>query len=149
MTMADFAGTDRFRIIRPLGAGGMGKVYEAEDRERGQRVALKTLKNSTPEALYRIKSESRALAELSHPNLVGRYDLFAGQASCFFTMELIEGEDFLKHVRPGTAQAPKLEYEGTTLDAVQHEGGGGAATLPWAKTLDAVSRPPQYDEERL
>jgi len=90
---------ERFRIMRRLGAGGMGVVYAAEDRERGEVVALKTLKHTDYETLYRMKREFRALADLAHPNLVALYDLFVDEASCFFTMELIDGVDLLTYVR--------------------------------------------------
>ncbi len=83
----------------------MGVVYEAYDKERSQRVALKTIKNPSPETIYRLKREFRALAELSHPNLIALYDLFVAE-ECFFTMELIEGVPLLQHLRPDTPGAP-------------------------------------------
>src|SRR5207253_769612 len=56
-----FTGTDRFVVRRRLGAGSFGVVYEALDRERNARVALKTLRVGTGRALYRFKQEFRAL----------------------------------------------------------------------------------------
>src|ERR1700722_17154576 len=60
----------RFRILRRLGEGGMGVVYEAEDRERGGKVALKTLRQTSPEHLARLKREFRVMQEVHHANLV-------------------------------------------------------------------------------
>ena len=74
---ADFTGTERFGIVRRIGAGGMGVVYEAHDRERDARVALKTLHRLDAEALYRLKQEFRALTDISHPNLIQLYELFS------------------------------------------------------------------------
>ncbi len=95
----EFGGTDRFRVIRQLGEGGTGVVYEAEDLQRGQRVALKTLKQHDLETLYRLKREFRALADLSHPNLVDLYDMVQEAETCFFTMELVSGRNIIQHCR--------------------------------------------------
>ncbi len=89
---------DRYRIVRRIGSGGMGVVYEAEDLERGQRVALKTVRDPSADKIYRFKREFRALAELSHPNLIALKELVVGD-ECFFTMELLDGSDFLEYVR--------------------------------------------------
>ena len=55
----------------------------------------------SPERLYSIKREFRAVADLRHPNLVALHELFATGDACFFTMELIRGVDFIRYVRPG------------------------------------------------
>src|SRR5688500_18933600 len=94
--MQDVASSiDRYQVVRRTGAGGMGVVYEAEDLERGQKVALKTIANPDVEKIYQLKREFRVLADLSHPNLVALYDLVVVDSSCFFTMELLDGEDLL------------------------------------------------------
>jgi serine/threonine protein kinase/tetratricopeptide (TPR) repeat protein len=96
--MGTFQGTSRFRVVRQLGAGGMGVVYEALDVERNEHVALKTLEDMDAEALLRFKREFRALHGLDHPNLVRLGELFEQDGRWFFTMELVPGEDFLSHV---------------------------------------------------
>ena len=91
---------ERYELTRQLGAGGMGVVYEAIDRERGGRVAVKTLQHASPEALLRLKSEFRSLADLVHPNLVRFDELVEHRGHWFLVMELITGRDFVAHVRP-------------------------------------------------
>ena len=86
-------GTSRFRLGRRLGEGGFGVVHEVEDRERGGRLAAKFLRHPHPEWLVRFKNEFRALADLSHPNLVRLHELHNAGAQWFFTMELIDGGD--------------------------------------------------------
>ncbi len=105
----DFRGTERFEILRRIGEGGMGVVYEALDRERQEKVALKILLRVSPSAIYRIKKEFRALADVSHPNLVRLHELVYAQDRWFFTMELIHGVNFLHHVRPGMVSEAQTE----------------------------------------
>ncbi len=93
------AGSSRFTVQGRLGKGGMGVVYRVIDHDRGELVALKTMRRIDPRALYRFKQEFRTLADLSHPNLVNLYELVAVDDQWFFTMELIEGIDFIRYVR--------------------------------------------------
>ena len=90
----------RFELVRELGEGGYGAVYEALDRELQMRVALKQLSRVGPDALLRFKREFRALADLRHANVVRLFELFEEGGSWFFTMELLEGDNFSAHVRP-------------------------------------------------
>ncbi len=95
----------RFEVGQRLGAGGMGVVYEAYDREHDMRVALKTLRRVDARSLYRFKKEFRALQDLEHPNLVRLGELFEHERTWFFTMELVEGTDFVSYVCDGAASA--------------------------------------------
>ncbi len=96
-----FAGTARFHPLALLGRGNMGAVYRVLDRETETEVALKTLHTRVPEQLYRLKQEFRALADLTHRNLVELYELVVAGDAGFFTMELIDGAPFTEHVRRG------------------------------------------------
>jgi len=89
---------ERFRVDRSLGKGGFGVVYEAFDLQRQARVALKLLHGSDAGSLFRLKREFRALADLSHPNLVALHELFADHEPWFITMELVDGVDFITYV---------------------------------------------------
>jgi eukaryotic-like serine/threonine-protein kinase len=96
----------RFQIVRALGQGGMGVVYEALDATRAGRVALKTLTRCGPQDLYRLKNEFRSLSDVAHPNLVALHEFICDDDVWFFTMDLLEGEDFLAYVRGG--EVPEL-----------------------------------------
>lgn len=96
---------DRFEIRRRIGSGGMGVVYEAFDRKRRELVAIKTLINLSPETLIAFKREFRSLVEIRHPNLIRFGELIHAEERWFFTMELLEGQNFIEYVRPGAGEA--------------------------------------------
>ncbi len=105
MTAATALDRGRYELVRQLGRGTGGVVYEAFDRERGLAVAVKQLQVDDAERIFRFKAEFRALADVSHPNLVRFEDLFEEGGRWFFTMELVEGVDLLAYVRGGAAAA--------------------------------------------
>ncbi len=84
----------RYKIIRTIGVGGMAIVYEAIDLATGNHVAIKTLKDSisdNPQALRRFINESKAVAMLSHPNIVKILDVSVKTEHKFIVMEYING----------------------------------------------------------
>lgn len=93
-----FSPPERFSLVRRLGAGGMGVVYEALDQVRGVRVALKTLQRADPVLLYSLKQEFRSLAEITHSNLAGLYELICHVDQWFIVMEFVPGQHFLDYV---------------------------------------------------
>lgn len=104
--MEEFQGTSRFEVLSYLGEGTMGVVYCCLDRERNENVAVKTLRRLDGEALFRFKNEFRAVQDIEHPNLVSLGELIETSGSWFFSMELIEGGDFLSYVRPRAMTSP-------------------------------------------
>jgi serine/threonine protein kinase len=112
MGEGEWKGTARYEIVRRIGEGAMGVVYEAFDRQRGQAVAVKRLLHFTPAALYRFKQEFRTLADLHHENLVLLHELVVtDEHGAFFAMELVAGTDFQSYVTraagpPASAEMP-------------------------------------------
>jgi serine/threonine protein kinase len=85
----------RYRIVRLLGAGGMGEVYESLDIVRGEHVALKTVSighSDDPKALARLRREAELARRIQHPNVCRIHDVFEAPEELFVTMELIDGE---------------------------------------------------------
>src|ERR1019366_5451202 len=114
----EWKGTARYEVVDRLGWGGMGVVYEVLDRERGERVALKTLQRFTPAALYLFKLEFRTLADVHHTNLVRLHEMVVGDGGeAFFTMELVRGRNFLAHVRTSDQEA-SLDMPSTRRSAL-------------------------------
>jgi hypothetical protein len=104
----------RYEVVAFLGAGGMGEVYEVQDRELGERVALKTVGAAIsldPAAVVRFKAEAQLGRKVTHRNVCRVFDLgidvdatSAGGppvATPFLTMELIRGRALSDHIRAG------------------------------------------------
>jgi len=94
-----------YRILRQLGAGGMGVVYEAEDTRLGRRVAMKFLPASldtSTDAAARFEREARILSSLNHPNICTIHDIGTvqddGHDRRFIVMELLEGESLRSRI---------------------------------------------------
>lgn len=138
----DFRGTERFVIRRRLGVGTFGVVYEAEDNERREVVALKALRVAEPTAIYRLKKEFRTLADVAHPNLVSLYELVGSDTTWFITMELVDGPDFLTYVRGAAGQIsaqPRLMEE--RLRSALRQLASGVAALHRAGHLHRDLKP--------
>lgn len=84
-----------YEVLAPIGAGGMGEVYRSRDSRLGREVAIKVLPaafSQDPEALQRFEREARALASISHPNILTLHDLGAEDGFSYAVTELLEGE---------------------------------------------------------
>jgi serine/threonine protein kinase/predicted Zn-dependent peptidase len=87
----------RYTIVRTLGAGGMGVVYEAYDADLDRAVALKVLRTELdrdPERRDWLMREAKALAKLSHPNVVHVYEVGRHEEQVYLAMELVAGQTF-------------------------------------------------------
>jgi eukaryotic-like serine/threonine-protein kinase len=127
-----------FRLVREIGRGGMGIVYEAEQVSLGRRVALKVLPMAgllDPRQLQRFKNEARAAASLNHPHIVPVYSVGTEHAVHFYSMQLIQGETLAAylpqitqhHELPPTNEA---RHETSALPGVEHE--PSQVTAGWA-----------------
>jgi tetratricopeptide (TPR) repeat protein/tRNA A-37 threonylcarbamoyl transferase component Bud32 len=122
-----------YRILRQLGAGGMGVVYEAEDTRLGRRVALKFLPASldaSADAAARFEREARILSSLNHPNICTIHDIGTvsedGHDRRFIVMELLEGESLRGRIHGHALPVDQIvEFGGEIADALDaaHEKG--------------------------
>jgi eukaryotic-like serine/threonine-protein kinase len=120
----------RYRLVRPLGHGGMASVYLAEDRELERPVAIKRLaENFAADPAFRRRFEREAClaAPLSHPNIVAVYDVGEEEGRPFIVMEYVEGESVAEALRRG--RFPVSESLRIALDACAGLGAAHAAGL--------------------
>lgn len=127
---------DRYRIVRFIGQGGMGEVYEADDLELRQRLALKTVRPEIArdqQAIERFKREIRIARKVTHPNVCRIFDLDhhrrapSGHEITFLTMELLPGETLAERLRRtgrmSTVEALPLARQITAGLAAAHAAG--------------------------
>ena len=95
MTISAGTRLGTYEILVPLGAGGMGEIYRARDRKLDRDVAIKVLPQSIaadPDMLARFEREAKAVAALSHPNILSIFDFGVQGGISYAVMELLEGE---------------------------------------------------------
>jgi eukaryotic-like serine/threonine-protein kinase len=100
-----------YEIVTPLGEGGMGVVYEAEDTRLGRRVALKFLPagmSNDPERRARLEREARTIATLNHPHICTLFDVGEQDGASFLVMERLEGDSLRTRVAHGRLPVAKV-----------------------------------------
>ena len=119
----------QYTIVRRLGAGGMGVVYEAEDSKLGRHVALKFLSAEAEQdasALERFKQEARAASALNHPNICTIYAIEECDGHSFIAMELLEGQSLAEKIHGQPLPLDKILDIGIqvtdALDVAHHKG---------------------------
>ena len=116
-----------YRILKKLGAGGMGEVYLAEDTRLGRKVALKLLSaelTKNEDRLHRFEQEARAASALSHPNILTIYDIGEDGSARFIATEYIEGEtlrNLLSRTKMSLREALDVAVQiASALDSAHH-----------------------------
>ncbi len=114
-----------FAIVRELGRGGMGIVYEAYDRDLDRHVALKVVRDQRVGSSSRLGDEAKAMARLTHPNVVAVHQVGTIDDQVFVVMELVRGEtlsDWLRQVRPWREVVAMFVQAGEGLLAAHRAG---------------------------
>jgi TolB-like protein len=103
-----------YEILSPLGTGGMGEVYRARDAKLEREVAVKVLPASVandPDALSRFEREAKAVAALSHPNILSIFDFGRHAGVAYAVTELLEGETLREKLEGGPiSQKQSVDY---------------------------------------
>ncbi len=114
MTLSSGTRLGPYEVIAPLGAGGMGEVYRARDTRLGREVAIKVLPqklSADADALARFEREARAVAALSHPNILALHDFGREDAVVYAVSELLDGETLRERLSGSALPARKaIEY---------------------------------------
>ena len=100
----------QYQITGRIGAGGMGEVYQARDTNLDRDVAVKVLPRDlagNPNRLARLEREAKAVASLSHPNIMAVYDFGTEEGTAFLVCELLEGDTLRTRLEQGAIPARK------------------------------------------
>jgi serine/threonine protein kinase len=150
----------RYRILEKLGEGGMGAVYKAHDSQLDRDVAVKVLRARSlndADAIARFQREARALAKLSHPNIIQAYDNGEDKGRYFLVMEYVEGASLSAILREQGAIPPTLAADLIYQAAIglQHAHGKGLvhrdlkpANLLLSPAQPPAKRPPPAAQDR-
>jgi serine/threonine-protein kinase len=113
-----------YRLLNPLGSGGMGVVYRAEDTALGRTVALKFLSNQIaqdPKRVERFRDEARNASSLNHPNICTIYEVGEEEGELFIAMEFVEGRPLSESLREGGMAVETLQRYGRQIaGALEH-----------------------------
>ncbi|MGH9316727.1 MAG: serine/threonine-protein kinase, partial [Thermoanaerobaculia bacterium] len=129
MTLSAGTRLGPYEILGALGAGGMGEVYKARDTRLGRAVAIKVLPErlaEDPDALSRFEREAKAVAALSHPNILALHDFGREGRVAFAVMELLEGETLREALASGALPPRRAAEYGAQIAlglAAAHEKG--------------------------
>ncbi len=107
-----------YRIIAPIGAGGMGEVYRAHDSRLGRDVAIKVLPPhlaASPEVRARFEREARTISQLNHPHICTLFDVGHQDGTDYLVMELLEGETLAHRLEKGALPAAEVLALGTQI----------------------------------
>ncbi len=113
MTLAAGTRLGPYEILVPIGEGGMGEVYRARDKKLDRDVAIKVLPESVasdPATLARFEREAKAVAALSHPNILAIHDFGTYGGVSYAVMELLEGETLREKLHAPIAQKQAVDY---------------------------------------
>ena len=120
MALTSGARLGTYEILAPLGQGGMGEVYRARDTKLDRDVAVKVLPShlaDNPAALARFEREAKAIAALSHPNILAIFDFGSERGTAYLVTELLDGETLrekLGSTTSGSSGAVKEDKPGAT-----------------------------------
>ena len=113
-----------YRLLEPLGSGGMGVVYRAEDTALGRTVALKFLPPQIvhdPKQVQRFREEARTASALNHPNICTIYEVSEEQGEMFIAMEFVEGRPLSEAIREGRMSTSSVvRYARQIAGALEH-----------------------------
>ncbi len=111
---------DRYQLGRLIARGGMGEVYEAQDRELQRRVAVKVFRSAAGDR-DRFRNEAITLAALSHPGLVRVFDAGEHEGDAFVVLELVDGPTLARRLRDGPVSPSEVAELGARVaDALAH-----------------------------
>src|SRR5215470_14380820 len=118
MLLAEGTQIGKYEILGPIGAGGMGEVFRARDRQLGREVAIKVLSGafaSDPARLRRFELEARSASALNHPNIVTIYEIGDANGVSYIAMEFVEGKTLRELLSSGRPPFKKVLQISTAI----------------------------------